>query len=257
MIAPYIGITDFTDFEQVKSMLNVFREHRRRVTRRKLHVGVMMSFKTLHGIETRWSEVFPPKEWIADIFGSDDVLNCLHYADYSKSDGFWQDLTQAISYGGIGIHAVQLDMIWPDPGEVANALHASRKRIQVILQIGKQAIEQANHDPQTIVQKLENYGGVIHRVLLDKSMGRGLGMDALGLIPFVREINQRLPNLGIGVAGGLGPNTMHLVEPLVREFPNLSIDAQGKLRPSGDAHDPINWVMAKNYLIEALKVLSQ
>lgn len=255
MVKPYIGITDFTRFEQVEAMLEVFRKHRSPSSERLLHIGVMMSFKTLNGIETKWSKAFPPNEAIADIFGSNEVFNCLHYADYDHRVGFWKDLARAIGYGGIGIHAVQLDMVWPDAGDIANAVHASRKQVEVILQIGKNAIEEAGSDPQQVVDRLADYDGVIHRVLLDKSMGRGLGMDASGLIPFARAIRERLPSLGIGAAGGLSPTTMHLVGPLVREFPDLSVDAQAKLRPSGSALDPIDWNMAGEYLSVSLNVL--
>jgi len=255
MHVPYIGITDFTDFAQVQAMLKVFQEHKSADSKRQLHVGVMMSFKTLHGIETKWSTAFPPKQRIASIFNSDDVFNCLHYADYEHRAGFWKDLLLAISYGGIGINAVQLDMIWPDPGEIAHAIHSSRMNLEVILQIGKNALEEMDNDPNAVVGRLVNYEGVVHRVLLDKSMGRGLGMDAAGLIPFAQAIRAGFPNLGLVVAGGLGPESIQLVEPLVKEFPDISIDAQGKLRPSGNALDPIDWSMAEMYLIKALALL--
>ena len=249
---PYIGITDFMTFEQVQAMLKVFKAHSPQGSNRLLHVGVMMSYKTLNDIETKWSKAFPAKEAIASIFGSDDVYNCLHYADYDHNSDLGNTLARVISYGGIGINAMQLDMPWPDPGQVAHGVHTSRKHIEVILQVGKNAIEEANDDPQTVVRRLEDYEGVIHRVLLDKSMGRGLGMDAVALLPFAHAIKERFPDLGLTVAGGLGPNTMSLVEPLVAEIPNLSIDAQGKLRPSGNALDPIDWDMAGEYLVKAL-----
>jgi len=252
---PYIGITDFMTFEQVRKMLAVFKTHLRQGSQRLLHVGVMMSYKTLHGIETKWSKAFPAKEAIVDIFTSDDVYNCLHYADYDHNSDLGNTLARAISHGGIGINAMQLDMIWPDPGQVAHGVHTSRRHIEVILQVGKNAIEEANDDPRVVVQRLEDYEGVIHRVLLDKSMGRGLGMDATALLPFARAIKERFPDLGLTVAGGLGPNTMYLVEPLVSEFPDLSIDAQGKLRPSGNALDPVDWDMAGEYLAKALALL--
>jgi len=253
---PYVGITDFTDFRQVRRMFETFIANRRNGSQRRLHVGVMMSYKTLHDIPTLWQNVFPPKRTIAGIFASDDVYNCLHYADYEGRPDFWQDLCRAIMLSGIGIHALQLDMIWPDPVQIANGVHASRKSIEVILQIGKHAFEAVGNDPQEVVEKLGDYQGVVHRVLLDKSMGRGLGMDAEGLRPFVAMIKNRFPEMGIGVAGGLGPETIHLVEPLVKEFPDLSIDAQGRLRPSGDIRDPIDWDMAGKYLVEAFKILS-
>ena len=149
------------------------------------------------------------------------------------------------------MHAIQLDMIWPDPIQIASALGFSRKKPEIILQIGKNAIEAANNNPQTVVQKLEDYRQVVNRVLLDKSMGRGIGMNAAELEPFVCAIKKHFPDIGIGVAGGLGPETIHLAEPLAAVFPDISIDAQGKLRPSGDALDPIDWNMAKEYLARA------
>ena len=248
---PYMGITDFTNFEQVQEMSTVFSAHRPQESNRVLHVGVMMSHKTLHGIPSKWQNAFPPKEKIASIFSSDEVYNCLHYADYDNNPDLWKSLATAISYGGIGIHALQLDMIWPNPSEVANGVHTSRKQIEVILQIGKNALEEVGNDPQRVVERLGDYEGVIHRVLLDKSMGKGLGMDADGLIPFARAIRESFPTLGIGAAGGLGPETIQLVEPLVAVFPDLSIDAQGRLRPSGNALDPIDWSMARDYLAKA------
>lgn len=248
---PYIGITDFLNFEQVQEMYRVFSAHRPQESNRILHVGVMMSYKTLHNVPSRWQNAFPPKDRIASIFSSDEVYNCLHYADYDNNPNLWKSLATAISYGGIGIHALQLDMIWPDPSEIANGVHTSRKQIEVILQISKNALEEVGNDPQRVVKRLGDYEGVIHRVLLDKSMGKGLGMDADGLIPFARAIRENFPALGIGAAGGLGPETIQLVEPLVAAFPDLSIDAQGRLRPSGNALDPIDWNMAGKYLIKA------
>lgn len=253
---PYIGITDFTDFGQVQEMSRVFAAHRPQRSSRILHVGVMMSFKTLHGISSKWQNAFPPKERIADIFSSDEVYNCLHYADYDNNPELWKSLATAIFYSGIGIHAIQLDMIWPDPGEIANGVHASRRQIEVILQIGKNALEEVGNDPLRVVERLGDYEGVIHRVLLDKSMGKGLGMDADGLVPFARAIRESFPILGIGAAGGLGPETIELVQPLVTVFPDLSIDAQGRLRPSGNALDPIDWRMAGKYLVKAQQLFA-
>jgi hypothetical protein len=254
MNIPYIGITDFMTYAQVERMLAVFKANVRQGQRRRLHVGVMMSRKTLHGLETKWSKAFPPKEAIAGIFDSDETMNCLHYADYDAID-VSQSIIKAISFGGDGINALQLDMIWPNPEHVANAVQASGKKLEVILQIGKDAIEQADNDPKKIVSKIREYIGVAHHVLLDKSMGNGLGMDAAGLIPFAQAIRDAFPGLGIAAAGGLGPESIGLVELLVKEFSDISIDAQGRLRPSGSALEPIDWDMAEIYLIKALELL--
>lgn len=257
MFIPYIGITDFTHFQQVLMMQRTFHEYRPKDSKRMLHVGVMMSYKTLHEIPTKWTKAFPSKETVADIFSSDETYNCLHYADYGYDQKLWGSLVHAIQWGGTGMRALQLDMVWPDPGQVAHAVHLSRKNIEVILQVGRKAFEEIGDDPRLLVERLRDYRdrATIHRVLLDKSGGEGREMDAEALLPFARAIRENLPELGLVVAGGLGPETMSLVEPIVREFPDVSIDAQGKLRPSGSALDPIDWHMAGTYLFEALKRL--
>jgi hypothetical protein len=252
---PYIGITDFMNFQQVQQMLAVFKTHVPAGSKRKLHVGVMMSYKTLHGLPTKWEKAFPDKDEIAKIFWSDKTYNCLHYADYDWRPNLWDSITKALFYGGCGIHALQLDVIWPEPVQIANGVHASRKNVEVILQVGANALDAVGNDPEQLIKKLSEYDGIIHRILLDKSMGKGVGMDAKVLLPFARAVREAFPKLGIGVAGGLGPETMSLIEPMIQEFPDLSIDAQGRLRPSCNALDPIDWTMASKYLVESLKLL--
>ncbi|HUQ30258.1 MAG TPA: hypothetical protein VM103_01935 [Candidatus Paceibacterota bacterium] len=255
--APFIGITDFTESEQVTNMWQVLGSAG---SKRMLGVGVMMSYETLHSIPNEWDKVFPPKEDIEKIFfldaWDDGVYNCLHYADYKAKPDLCGSLQKAIKYGGMGLRALQLDMTWPAPEDIANALHISRRHMQVILQVGAKAMEAVDNDPKKVVAKLADYEGVIARVLLDKSMGRGLGMDAKALLPYIEAIDDHFGStLGIVVAGGLGPSTMRLVEPIVERYPNVSIDAQGRLRPSGNALDPIDWEMAKEYLRQAAAML--
>lgn len=252
---PYIGITDFMNFAQVEAMEAVFAGSKQEGSGRQLHVGVMMSYKTLNDIETKWSKAFPHREQVVEIFRSLDSYNCLHYADYDHSDDFYQHLALAMCFGGNRLSAVQLDMIWPTPRQIFRAAQVAAMQPEIILQVGKNAIEVCDNDPRKVVERLGCYEGIIHRVLLDKSMGKGLGMDAKGLLPYARAIRDAFPELGIGAAGGLGPDTMDLVQPLIEEFPDLSIDAQGRLRPSGNALDPIDWGMASTYLMNALKML--
>lgn len=253
MCIPYIGITDFMNKEQVQKMLEVFNAHKPKEKEILLHVGVMMSYKTLNGIPTKWENAFPKKETITDIFFSDDIYSCLHYVDYDQDDNLPKSLCDAIYCCGFP-HALQLDMIWPAAEQVANGVHMSRKNLEVILQIGKNALEQVNNDPILLIEKLNEYDGIIQRVLLDKSMGKGIGMNTDELFPFVKAIKENFSEMGIAVAGGLGPDSINLVEPLIKEFSDLSIDAQGKLRPSGNALDPIDWNMAEKYLIKALEL---
>jgi phosphoribosylanthranilate isomerase len=152
------------------------------------------------------------------------------------------------------VDGLQLDMIWPE----IDTVKEYRKKypfIKIILQGNTKAFELVGNDIDVFVQRVKEYKYYVDYILLDKSMGRGLGMDAQGLIPIVKSIQENIPHIGIAAAGGLGPNTLNLVESLAKEFPKLSIDAQGKLRPSGNALDPIDWDMAGDYLAKALKIL--
>ena len=242
-VRPYIGITDFLSHDQVLCML---------------HVGVMMSYKTLNGVASSGDTAFPPKECIADIFDecsvADDLFYCLHYVDHTHSTTA-SDVARAIGYAGPWVNALQLDMTWPDPDMIAAAVFASLPQPELILQIGRHAMVRADHDPRMVVQRLKRYEGLVSRVLLDMSMGEGRAMHAGELFTLSLAILEVYPHLGIGVAGGLGPNTMYLVAPLARMIHGLSIDAQSRLRPSGDAHDPIDWQLAAEYLRLALALL--
>jgi len=246
MKIPYIGICDFTSPKQVERLLPLFPE----TLPHKLMVGVMMSQKTLTGRPSRWSGIFLPKEEIASIFiDHPRVMNTIHYADYEDVDPRQLSvyLERVVCHGGPNLHAIQLDMIWPNELEVWR-FRRTFPFMPIVLQVGKQAMKIAGDDPQEVVAHLKRYGDVIDYVLLDRSMGRGEGMDAELLLTYADAIAEYIPDLGLAWAGGLGPKTTGRAAPLYLKHPNGSADAQSQLRPSGDAKDPIHWGYARQYL---------
>lgn len=249
---PYIGITDFMTAAQARVMLRSFGEYRAGRRPRKLMVGVMMSYKTFHRLPNKWTMAFPKVDDIPLIFTDHPLaFNTLHYADYEAMTTA-EDIQEILrSMSGSCLHAVQFDMPWPDSLLLGAVKSEKKWRLQTVLQIGTKALETEENDPERVCERIAQYGSLVDYVLLDKSMGQGKGMDAAALLPFVRIIAETFPSLGLAVAGGLGPTTMHLVESIVQEFPGISIDAQGRLRPSGSALDPIDWNMAQGYLEKA------
>jgi hypothetical protein len=254
----YIGITDIESKEQASDVIRVFGSLLSSYTSindRKLMIGVMMSLETLTGRKSKWSSIWPSKEKIADIFIDHELaFNTLHYADYDNESKV-SDLLEAVNACGENLHAIQLDMIWPRT-EIVQQLKKARPELSIVLQVGGNAIEIEGDNPESIIQRLESYDGVLDYVLLDKSMGKGKSMDSIALLPFVRAISEYLPRIGVAVAGGLGPRTMHFAEPIIKEFPNVSIDAQGRLRPRGDAMDPISLPMVYGYLRKSCEMLN-
>lgn len=253
---PYIGICDVPTGEQAEKSAKFFEKLcPPTMSDWKLMIGVMMSFKTMTGVQSKWASVWPKKEEVASIFVEHPrAFNTLHYADYDDNT-YLEHLLEAVRWGGRNLHALQLDMVWPGSGMIG-LLRETYPDLKIILQINAKALAQMDDKPTLVIKQLARYGRSVDYVLLDKSHGKGVGMDAEGLLPFAMAIAENLPDIGLAVAGGLGPDTMHLVGPIVQEFPSVSIDAQGKLRPSGNAMDPIDWDMANKYLVEAVRMFS-
>lgn len=256
---PYIGITDFNSAEDSWNMVLSMRENfdllgvgvATHYKKRKLMIGVMMSLKTLSDIPSKWSNIFPQKERIQRIFVSDPLaLNTLHYADYDNLTTLL-NLLDATQYCGPNINAIQFDMIWPD-SEMILKYKKSNPDLRIILQISSHALDEVSNDPKKLSEKLKTYENSLDDVLLDKSGGKGIGLCADDLRPFVDILAHDHEALGLTVAGGLGPDTLGSASSLVEDYSFLSLDAQSRLRSSGSSMDPVEWDRASRYLMEAM-----
>lgn len=211
----------------------------------RLGIGVMMSYKTLNGIETKWSEAFPANSSIRNIWVDDpDAYNVLHYADYANNP-LLPNLEKAMVFAE-GCDAIQLDMVWPNPHDLLD-FRSSYPDTKIIIQVNSKALERCWGNRE-VAGYLQMYGDTIDVALLDMSMGSGRSMDPLLLQELAEQIIETCPHLSIAAAGGLGPETLHLADPLFVTEPALSIDAQSKLRPSGNALDPLDTGYCERYL---------
>lgn len=242
----YAGVCDVLSPEEARAMAQELRANRKD-PHRKVMIGVMagpFSLRPEVGGSDAEEErsVFPTRDEMASGFTDDpDVLNTVHYADLYRpkevvDESLMQSLELIVQHGGEHLHAIQLDVTWPSV-EVIDSFKAAHPDIKIVLQLGGPAFKQADNDPQKIMGRLDEYGDSIDYVLLDLSMGKGKGMDAEGLLPLLRLLRSELPGLGLAVAGGLGPESVELLEPIAREFPDISIDAQGRLKPEGTPKD--------------------
>lgn len=251
---PYIGICDFPTAIQALAMSKLMSVESNPLSHRLLMVGIMISRKTLNGIPSKWTKIWPQNRYLRDIFVQHHrAFNCLHYADFDGEDVLL-NLTRAASCGGPNLDALQLDMIWPNIDDLWT-FRDVWPDLKIVLQVNSRAMAQLDDDPERVALLIEEYSPTINYILLDKSMGRGQGLDAPALLPYCRAIRECTPELGLAVAGGLGPDTLQLIEPIAEEFPDVSIDAQGQLRNSGNSMDPIDWGRATLYLKQAIKML--
>src|SRR3989339_2115731 len=202
---PFVSITDFMDQLQVRRMLQVFSELKF-FGPRNLGIGIMTSFAVINNLETRYSSAFPKPNKFASIFlDSPHAFNVIHYVDYHQVGGtnLEENLRRLARLGGKNLHAIQLDMIWPSPTEIG-MFRATHPKIQIIVQIGRQALELVDRQPARLVEKVLGYQSqALDAVLVDMSMGEGLPMNWQKLLPYLQALREARPSLGLIVGGGL------------------------------------------------------
>lgn len=219
----------------------------------KLMIGTMTSFKVLNKQETKWAAIFPKVEALKYIFSakSDYAINCIHYADYDNNPGLAETLEKVVEYCGAGLDAIQLDMVWPDPYQLR--MFVRKHQLPIVLQVSQKSMQECDNNPIVVAERIgREYGGLISHVLLDCSMGKGIPIDVSNILQYVEAIKSYTSEIGIAVAGGLGPDSVHEVKYLIEQY-KVSIDAQSKLRPSGKTFDPIDWNLAKQYVGNAIE----
>lgn len=225
----YIGVTGFMRKEEVQTILSALPN-----TRREIMIGVLASSKTLRGVPNKWINRFPPVETIKDIFCEDArALNLIHF-NTDDRDTIDHQLIEMIRLGGERLDGFQLNMVWPDPNLLRAALFMHR-RLRTVLQIGTSAYRAVDANPQKLASRLDDYKDHITDILFDPSGGLGHELNADAGLPVLRAVRERHPELGIGIAGGLSAETMHLIDAVAQEFPDVNIDAEGKIREHANA----------------------
>ena len=247
VLKPYIGVTDFTTRAQVEEAKAFIHKDSGRV----LHVGAMRSYKTHKRIPTKpgWEKIWLVPEQLQDLFIPDDnVFNVLHWADFGKDHlTTTKELIEACAICGVGLDGLQLDMVWPNVA-MLQVFKEVRPDITVILQVSKDAMNVSQTNGKTFIEDLAPYVDLVDFVLLDYGVGRGTPFIAETLLKSIKETVTLFPENRIVVGGGLGPQTFYSLEPILQRFPLISWDAQGQMRSSSNAVDPIEMNRVTAYL---------
>lgn len=249
MLKPYIGITGFMSQSEVSAVLDVLPEN----SSRSLMVGVLASQKTIFRCERgKWPNRYPKAVDIASIFPNHPLaLNLIHYN--TKEPETLADQLDKITedVGGEYLDGFQLNVTWPDPRALEQFRH-DHQDMFIVLQIGHTAFDQVGSSPSALAKRVaSDYLGLIEYVLLDPSGGLGKPIDPAEAFLYLDVLRDQQVEqfIWLGVAGGLSPLTLNLVEPLAGNFPELCIE--GRLR---DADDHLHLNTAKMYVSKALEV---
>lgn len=248
MRKPYIGITGFMNKEEVARVLEAMPE----TCQHLLMIGALASSKTLRGIPVRRPNRYPRVSQIAPIFPNDPrVLNLIHY--HTEDTGSLYDQLQEMSaFGGAYCNGFQLNITWPPPDALCR-YKKDHPGDALVLQIGSRALEAIGHSATELAKKIfGEYAHLVDYILLDQSGGTGKPLPAKATLEYLFHLSLLSCPLGLGVAGGLSPETLILLKPFARYFNWLSIDAEGGLRTEDDRLDVIK---AQKYLRQAQEFL--
>ena len=243
---PYIGVTGFMSRAEVNEALTMVP----RGAMRRLMVGVLMSDKSLVRQQSNPNR-YPKKEAVEDIFVDDPrALNLVHYNTHHP-ETLCTQLKEITELAGPYLDGFQLNMAWPRIAQLEDYKAAYPEKF-ILLQIGSRAMAQVE-SMNDFELSVGAYLALIDAVLIDSSGGRGEPLNPEKMADYLWTI-QHFP-IGLGVAGGLGPRTLHLIDPLVRDFRDrLSIDAEGQLR-TPKPEDALCLSAMKSYLAGSFLIL--
>jgi phosphoribosylanthranilate isomerase len=213
------------------------------------------------------------------ISSEDKVLNMVHYHTKEKqtlAEQVFKIFTSAANHfiphmsvlhmpGSAGIYnlglcrALQMNVRFPPVEEVAKIKNRFPEML-IVFQANKGAMK--NKTPMEFAQRTAEYGRSIDYVLIDPSGGKGQPFEIEHSVNMFRELNEKLPYLTIGFAGGFnGENVEAVVRELIQKTgtTEFCIDAEGGLRDKlSDAwgDDVLNFDKSGAYLQGAGKGFS-
>ncbi len=229
---PYIGVTGFMQRGEVDAVLQSVPEE----AKRWLMIGVLVSSKTLDGVPNKWPGRYPSVDTIAGIFHEHPAaFNLVHFST-DTPERLLEQMVRITELGGEHFHGFQLNMKWPDSGIIRRYKDEFPDKA-IVLQCGHSALKAVGFNPSRLSAAVRNYEGICDYVLIDLSGGLGKPLDVYDSARYLAYLNVDI-SMNLGIAGGLNADTLtELFVPIARAFPNISIDAEGKLRTDTDNLD--------------------
>lgn len=267
---PYVGVSGVVNPEQ-QAVLRRAALPLEKVGR-SLAIGVKAVRKTQwHDTENKYgAEWYPVGEAISGcVVASDDrelrvaqiFLDQKEARQCSEENYEKCFIDKLLGRAGLSLNGIQFDMLpWDSEwhGGVLGHIRKSQPDYKIILQAHKAQMEQ--HGPSELIDRLKPYAcnGLVDYVLFDASHGTGTELDIETLKRFVDEAYTRT-NLGVGIAGGLDAGVVARQLPaILKNYPDLSFDAEGKLHINPDDDDrSLNLCTARDYLLASAEAIDQ
>lgn len=146
------------------------------------------------------------------------------------------------------IAGVQINLLPWDDTATLTALRRFRKmhpELLIILQAHREVL--ASFTPEQVADKLRHMPA--DYLLLDASQGNGTALNTEQLRSYITAIYHKQLPVRVVVAGGLEAATIpELLLPLLRDYPDLSCDAEGRLRQGHPGQTTLNMQAVIAYL---------
>lgn len=244
----YIGITGVKSLDESSALLRLARDLPLPPSHR-LMIGGLASYKSLRlGYVADPSQYILPTELNETLICDPQIMNIVHYN--SRHDELLEQIRNVLEvvYNAEGI---QLNIEWPNP-EILRVLRNEGAPI-VVLQVSAAASEVLDHDPVRLARRLAEYEGLIDYALIDPSGGTGQGFDPEYGEAVLSELVKTDLSIQWGIAGGLGPGRLDGLVPLLELYPELSWDAQARLRTTDGS--ALDLVACEQYMREGIALL--
>jgi hypothetical protein len=270
--AAYTGLAGFTSADEVRAVAG----HAPTVAPfgtpafgyRRLAIGILASPSTLHGRPpSRFPERYPAATRIREIIdaGAAEVryatsrlfslkercLRIIHYASHEPD--LLAQLERLTEIAGPNLDGFQLNIAWP-PVMDLEAWSQAHPGKRIVIQVNSAMIASCGGDAIALTANLGRYHGVMTDVLFDPSGGQGKALDLASARAFLETFHRLFKDrVGIGVAGGLDAGSVASLAPLFRDWPGLSIDAEGRVRDT-EAPGGLG-VKARDFALRAFDVI--
>jgi phosphoribosylanthranilate isomerase len=254
---PYVGFTGVTTREQAMALRELHRWHP--LPGRVLMVGALSSHKALmFGAPSDPERYLLPVELDKVFLDGSGLLNLVHYN--AQAAGL-ADQVALVVKRPTHCHGVQLNVPWPRPDQ----LRRMRQEVftQIVLQLSRQAWLMIREDSELLVSRLRHWyvadlgGGpkpLFDRLLIDFSGGRGVELNVEVAAKILTALIEAELPFQYGLAGGLNPDNLECLAPLLARSPDLSWDMESGVRTDGQLDlekCEAAWEASRELLVEA------
>jgi len=222
-------------------------------------VGVcgVQSVSDLRGLEQRARRILPTSGYflmagtkqasvLSNFSGQLHGVRPFVHCDFSTEMSFETIVFRNLELTARCVRGLQLNVLpWMEVDFAPLIREIKRRYPQVMVTLQAHRRTMQGSTPDQVASRLRDLP--IDYIFFDPSQSRGRGYDVAEMTSYVEAVWQRLPKLGVAVAGGLGGQTMDaLFRPLAKTYQGTSCDAFGKL------HNPstgsLSWPSVDSYL---------